>query len=154
MPLTSPSPAAPISVVLIDDSEDLLFLVRGALERTGQFRVVGEAADGKQGVAAVGAAKPDLVLLDILMPVMDGIQALPLIRAECPEAIVVMLSALGDASGMPQRAMGLGANGYIHKDGRVQALPEQLRVIVGSALAERTARTAREQAKPPTAPSS
>src|SRR5690349_4118816 len=153
MPSTSPSPAAPISVVVIDDSEDLLFLVRNALERTGQFQVVGEAADGKQGVAAVSKARPDLVLLDILMPVMDGIQALPLIRAECPESIVVMLSALGDASGMPQRAMGLGANGYIHKDGRVQALPEQLRVIVGSAIAERAARTAREQAQPPTPPS-
>ena len=150
MPLTSPSPdaTAPISVVLIDDSEDLLFLVRGALERTGQFQVVGEAADGKQGVAVVGAVKPDLVLLDILMPVMDGIQALPLIRAECPDAIVVMLSALGDASGMPQRAMSLGANGYIHKDGRVQALPEQIRVIVGGALAERTARKAREAQGP------
>ena len=90
-----------------------------------------EAADGEQGVAAVRASQPDLVLLDILMPVMDGLQALPLIRESCPTAIVVMLSALGDASGMPQRAMSMGANGYIHKDGRIQALPEQLRVIVG-----------------------
>jgi DNA-binding NarL/FixJ family response regulator len=136
--------SAPISVVAIDDSEDLLFLVRNALERTGQFRVVAQAADGEQGVAAVRAAQPDLVLLDILMPVMDGIHALPLIREECPDAIVVMLSALGDASGMPQKAMSLGANGYIHKDGRITALPEQLRVIIGGAMAERAARKARE----------
>ena len=59
-----------------------------------------------------------------------------------------MLSALGDASGMPQRAMSLGANGYIHKDGRIQALPEQLRVIVGSATAQRAARRAREATRP------
>ena len=143
--MTSP-PTSPVSVVAIDDSEDLLFLVRGALERSGQFQVVAEAADGEQGVAAVRAHQPDLVLLDILMPVMDGIQALPLIRHECPDAIVVMLSALGDASGMPQRAMSLGANGYIHKDGRIQALPEQLRVIVGGATAQRAARRAREAA--------
>jgi len=141
---TTPTPPVPVSVVAIDDSEDLLFLVQGALERSGQFHVVGTAADGEQGVAAVRAAQPDLVLLDILMPVMDGISALPLIRQECPDAIVVMLSALGDATGMPQKAMSLGANGYIHKDGRIQALPEQLRVIIGGAMAERAAREARE----------
>ncbi|WP_051276115.1 response regulator transcription factor [Marmoricola sp. URHB0036] len=143
MPTTS-TPPEPVSVVAIDDSEDLLFLVQGALERSGQFHVVGTAADGEQGVAAVRAAQPDLVLLDILMPVMDGLSALPLIRQECPDAIVVMLSALGDATGMPQKAMSLGANGYIHKDGRIQALPEQLRVIIGGAMAERAARKARE----------
>lgn len=146
MPTTSTTPA-PVSVVAIDDSEDLLFLVRDALERSGQFRVVGTAADGEQGLAAVRAAQPDLVLLDILMPVMDGMSALPLIRQECPDAIVVMLSALGDATGMPQKAMSLGANGYIHKDGRIQALPEQLRVIVSGAMAERAARKARDAAR-------
>jgi DNA-binding NarL/FixJ family response regulator len=74
--------------------------------------------------------------------------ALPLIRDACPDAIVVMLSALGDSTGMPQKAMSLGANGYLHKDGRIQALPEQLRVIVGGAIAERTARRARETELP------
>ncbi|MET0997187.1 MAG: response regulator transcription factor [Marmoricola sp.] len=145
---SSPTPdSTSISVVLVDDSQDLLFLVRGALERGGQFKVVAEAGDGEQGVAAVKAAQPDLVLLDIAMPVMDGIQALPLIREACPAATVVMLSAFGDSSGMPQRAMALGANGYIHKDGRLQALPEQLRVIVGGVIAERAARHARNRAQ-------
>jgi DNA-binding NarL/FixJ family response regulator len=151
MPMvTSPptSAATSLRVVVIDDSEDLVFLVKGALERSGQFRVVAEAADGEQGVAAVAALQPDLVLLDILMPVMDGMAALPLIRDACPDAIVVMLSALGDSTGMPQKAMSLGANGYLHKDGRIQALPEQLRVIVGGAIAERTARRARETELP------
>jgi DNA-binding NarL/FixJ family response regulator len=146
---SSPSGApSPITVVLVDDSEDLLFLVRGALERSGQFSVVAEAADGEEGVAAVAACQPDLVLLDILMPVMDGLQALPLIREKCPTAIVVMLSAFGDSSGMPQRALAMGANGYIHKDGRIQALPEQLRVIVSGATAQRAARLARDSAQP------
>ncbi len=144
---STPSPASDtISVVLVDDSEDLLFLVRGALERSGRFRIVAEAADGEQGVAAVGSCRPDLVLLDIAMPVMDGLQALPLIREACPTSIVVMLSAFGDSSGMPQRAMDMGANGYIHKDGRIQALPEQLRVIVRGVTSERSARKARNSA--------
>lgn len=150
MPMRTPGSPEPssISVVLVDDSEDLLFLVRGALERSGQFRVVAEAADGEQGLAAAKASQPDLVLLDIAMPVMDGMQALPLIREQCPDTIVVMLSAFGDSSGMPQKAMDMGANGYIHKDGRLQALPEQLRVIAGGALAQRAAQHARNSAQP------
>jgi DNA-binding NarL/FixJ family response regulator len=146
-PSSSVKATTTISVVLVDDSQDLLFLVRGALERSGQFKVVAEAQDGEQGLAAVNAFHPDLVLLDIAMPVLDGMQALPLIRSQCPDTIVVMLSAFGDLSGMPQRAMDLGANGYLHKDGRLQALPEQLRVIVGGVIAGRAARHARDSAK-------
>jgi DNA-binding NarL/FixJ family response regulator len=147
---TPAPPASPITAVLVDDSEDLLFLVRGALERSGLFRVVAEAEDGERGVAAVAATQPDLVLLDFAMPVMDGLQALPLIRDACPSAVVVMLSAFGDSSGLPQRALTMGASGYIHKDGRIQALPEQLRVIVGAVRAERAARQARTAAEPST----
>jgi len=148
MTLTSPprQVATTISVVVVDDSGDLRMLVRGALERSKLFKVVDEAADGEQGIEAVRSSQPDLVLLDIAMPVMDGLQALPLIRAACPSAVVVMLSAFDDSSGMPQRALGMGANGYIHKDGRILALPEQLRVIVGGATAERAARKARDSA--------
>ncbi len=144
---SSSTDTSPLSVVVIDDSEDLRDLVRLSLERAGVFRVVAEASDGEQGVAVVKASQPDVVLLDIAMPVMDGLQALPVIRESCPTAIVVMLSAFGDSSGMPQKAMDLGANGYIQKGGRVQAVPEQLRVIVGSATAERTARLARDSAE-------
>ncbi len=133
----------PLRVVIIDDTEDLRLLVRMALERNGGFEVVAEAADGADGVSAVEAAQPDLVLLDIAMPVMDGLQALPLIRQACPTAVVVMVSGFGDSNGMAQRAMALGAAGYIQKGGRLQALPEQLRVIVGSATAESAARLAR-----------
>lgn len=148
MPDSSPSGAPTITVVLVDDSEDLLALVCGALERTGRFEVVGEATDGEQGVAAVGDSQPDVVLLDIAMPGMDGLQALPLIRDRCPEAVIVMLSALGDVSGMPQRALSMGAHGYIHKDGRIQALPEQLSVIVRGVYAERAARRAKDSTRP------
>src|SRR4051794_4895068 len=143
----SSAPGSPIRVVAIDDSEDLLFLVRDALERSGQFDVVAVAGDGEEGVAAGRAHRPALVLPDILMPGMDGLHALPVIREECPDAVVVMLSALGDASGIPQKAMSLGANGYIRKDGRIQALPEQLRIIIGGVMAERAARQARESAR-------
>ena len=134
---------------MIDDSEDMRVLLKVALERGGDFRIVAEAADGEQGVDAVRAFQPDLVLLDIAMPVMDGMQALPLIRVECPTAVVVMVSAFGDSSGLPQRAMALGASGYICKGGgHLRALPEQLRVIVAAVIAERAAITSRHKSSP------
>src|SRR4051812_11246986 len=71
--------SSPIRVVLVDDSDDMRLLVRIALEREPDFTVVGEAADGQTGIEAVAAARPHLVLLDIAMPVMDGLQALTLI---------------------------------------------------------------------------
>jgi DNA-binding NarL/FixJ family response regulator len=127
MPSTS-APAS-ISVVLVDDSEDLLFLVRGALERSGQFRVVATAADGQQAIETARTHQPDLVLLDIAMPVMDGLQALTLIREESPGSIVVMLSAFTVSSGALDRAMTLGAHGYIEKGG-VDGMITQLREVL------------------------
>ena len=121
--------ASPIRVVLVDDSADLRLLVRLALERESDFTIVAEAADGDAGVAAVAAHKPHLVLLDIAMPVMDGLQALTLIREESPGSIVVMLSAFTGSSGAIERAMALGAHGYIEKGG-VEAMIAELRGVL------------------------
>ena len=121
--------ASPIRVVLVDDSADLRLLVRLALEREADFTIVAEAPDGDSGVAAVAAHKPHLVLLDIAMPVMDGLQALTLIREESPGSIVVMLSAFTGSSGAIDRAMALGAHGYIEKGG-VEEMIAELRGVL------------------------
>jgi DNA-binding NarL/FixJ family response regulator len=121
--------ASPIRVVLIDDSDDLRLLVRLALERQADFTIVAEAPDGASGVAAVAEHMPHLVLLDIAMPVMDGLQALTLIREESPGSIVVMLSAFTVSSGALDRAMTLGAHGYIEKGG-VDGMITQLREVL------------------------
>ena len=115
---------SPIRVVLVDDSADLRLLVRLALEREADFTIVAEAGDGDAGVAAVAAHKPHLVLLDIAMPVMDGLQALTLIREESPGSIVVMLSAFTGSSGAIDRALALGAHGYIEKGGVGEMIAE------------------------------
>src|SRR3954471_18420955 len=86
-----------LRVVIIDDSADLRELLRMTLERAGTFTVVGEARNGGEGVDAVAAQQPDVALLDILMPDMDGREALPLIRARCPQTVIVMLSSLGSS---------------------------------------------------------
>jgi DNA-binding NarL/FixJ family response regulator len=115
---------------MVDDSDDLRDLVRMALEREPDFEVVAEAADGEAGVGAVAAQRPHLVLLDIAMPVMDGLQALTLIREESPGSIVVMLSAFSTSTGAPERAMALGAHGYIEKGGGAPALVADLRAVL------------------------
>jgi DNA-binding NarL/FixJ family response regulator len=126
----APKAASPIRVVLVDDSDDLRLLVRLALEREADFTIVAEAADGDAGVAAVAAHKPHLVLLDIAMPVMDGLQALTLIREESPGSIVVMLSAFTSSSGAVERALALGAHGYIEKGGGVPHMISELRSVL------------------------
>ncbi len=119
-----------IRVVLIDDSDDLRLLVRLALDREPDFTVVAEAADGASGVEAVAVHRPHLVLLDIAMPVMDGLQALTLIREESPGSIVVMLSAFSSSTGAPERALTLGAHGYIEKGMGAPALIADLRDVL------------------------
>jgi DNA-binding NarL/FixJ family response regulator len=122
--------ASPIRVVVVDDSEDLRLLLRLALEDEPDFTVVAEAPDGATGVEAVSEHTPHLVLLDIAMPVMDGLQALTLIREESPGSIVVMLSAFSGSTGAPERAVALGAHGYIEKGGGVPELIADLRDVL------------------------
>jgi len=106
--------AATFSAVIVDDTPDLRLLLRITLEQEGDFQVVAEAENGQQGVEQIAALKPDLVLLDLAMPVMDGLEALPRIREVCPSARVVVLSGF-EADAMAHRAMSAGADGYLQK---------------------------------------
>lgn len=105
----------PYSVVVVDDTHDLRSLWKLMLEGDTRFSVVAEAANGHSGVAAVKEHQPDLVLLDIAMPVMDGLQALTLIRDTSPRSRVVMLSSFSRDSMQAMQAMALGAHGYLRK---------------------------------------
>jgi DNA-binding NarL/FixJ family response regulator len=112
--VTSADDLSPRSVLLVDDTPEIRMLVRRALERGGALQVVAEAGDGAAGLDAARAHHPDLVLLDIAMPVMDGLEALPLIRELLPDATVIMLSGFG-AELLVEKAMASGADGYIQK---------------------------------------
>lgn len=100
------------SVLLVDDTIDLRLLLRLALERTGRFRIVGDAGDGQEGVALAERLQPDLVVLDLNMPVMDGAEALPLIRAASPRSRVVIFSGI---EGDPGRWESAGASHFLVK---------------------------------------
>jgi DNA-binding NarL/FixJ family response regulator len=85
-----------IRTIIIEDYDDLRHLLRLRLTVTDGFEVVGSAVNGEQGVALAAATQPDLVLLDVLMPVMSGTKALPLIRDVAPDAVVVYVTVLDD----------------------------------------------------------
>lgn len=105
---------SPYRVVLVDDVDDLRFLVRLALERSGRFEVVGEAANGQDAVHVARELQPDIVLLDVSMPKQDGLETLPLLRREAPAAKVIMLTGF-EAGRLAERAQELGATGYLEK---------------------------------------
>ena len=102
-----------VRVVLVDDTPSLRLLTRLALEGTG-FEVVGEAGDGLAGLNLVKQLEPDLVLLDLAMPVMDGLEALPLMRAALPQLRVVIVSGF-ERRAMEAQVMEAGADGYLQK---------------------------------------
>ena len=104
----------PFRIVLADDVFDLRFMVKLALERSGRFQVVGEAENGDEAVKLAEKHQPDLVLLDVSMPVKDGLEALPDIRSVSPNAKVVMLSGF-EASRLASTAIESGASAYLEK---------------------------------------
>jgi len=83
-----------IKVLVVDDSPFIRVALRKLLSSEGDIKVVGEASNGKEAVNKVKELKPDVVTLDVNMPIMDGLSALEEIKKECPECRVLMISAL------------------------------------------------------------
>ncbi len=113
--------AEPITMVLADDVEELRALVRIQLERDGRFAVVGEASNGREAVDLTADLQPNLVLLDLAMPVMDGLEALVQIHDVSPDSRVLIYSGFEGPS-IRKRALSLCADGYTVKG----AAPERL----------------------------
>jgi DNA-binding NarL/FixJ family response regulator len=123
-------------VVIVDDSEDIRLVVRLALERQHDFEVVAEAANGEQALRVIHEHQPDVVLLDIAMPEMDGLQVLRQVRHDTPESIVVMLSGIAETAAVPS-AVEHRAHGYIRKGGAVEQFVATLREVVEVQLERR-----------------
>jgi DNA-binding NarL/FixJ family response regulator len=101
-------------VLIADDHRLMVEGTKQALERAGDFEVVGEAVNGVQVLPLVRRLKPDLVLLDLRMPQMDGLTCLAKIRKEFPDMKVAILSVSQDPE-LIQTALKRGANAYIVK---------------------------------------
>jgi DNA-binding NarL/FixJ family response regulator len=105
---------ASIKVVLADDTEEIRHLLRLALATDDRFSVVGEASDGARAIEVAEQTQPDAIILDLAMPVMDGLQAIPEIRRRSTETKIVVFSAF-EADQMSGEALARGAHAYIEK---------------------------------------
>lgn len=116
------------SFLIVDDSRTSRKILRGILESTG-YEVVGEATNGEEGYAMYAELKPDIVTMDITMPVLDGIGGLKKIKTNYPEAKVVMVTAAGQKSKMVE-AVESGADEFIPKPFEA----DQLKAILAKVL--------------------
>jgi DNA-binding NarL/FixJ family response regulator len=116
-------------VVIADDHQLMLDGTRNALERCEDFEIVGEAHSGSEVLPVVGRTDPDVVLLDMRMPGMDGLTCLERIRKQRPKVKVVILSAFHEAEQITA-ALKRGASGYIVKSVNPLDLPAALRQIL------------------------
>ncbi len=103
-----------LTVVIVDDTPDIRMLTRMALELDGGIRVVAEAENGREGIEVVAAHRPDVVVLDMAMPVMDGLEALPHIKRASPATRVLVVSGF-DTVTLATSARDAGADGYLQK---------------------------------------
>ena len=115
----------PIRVLLADDAAAYRALLRMALEEDGRFAVVGEAGDGVEAVKLSDAEQPDVLLLDLAMPVMDGLQAIPEVRSRSPETKIVVLSGFS-RDHLSDEAQSIGASAYLEKGTAVETIAETL----------------------------
>jgi two-component system, NarL family, response regulator NreC len=120
----------PIRIVLADDHTILRNGLRALLERQADFEVVGEASNGREAIEGVARESPDVVILDIAMPVLNGIEAAQRISAEHPKTAVVILSMYADEAYI-LRALRVGARGYLLKDSAERDLIEAIRAVCG-----------------------
>jgi diguanylate cyclase (GGDEF)-like protein len=123
-----PEASGPIRVVVCDDAPSMRALVRHTLEIDGDVQVVGEAGDGEAVVALVADLRPDVVLLDLSMPKVDGLEALPRILEAAPWAGVVVLSGRDEAAAAPQ-VLALGAERFMAKPAGAAAIRDAVLAV-------------------------
>lgn len=100
-------------ILIVDDSRTSRKILKGVLEGEGH-EIIGEATNGQEGFDMYAQLKPDVVTMDITMPVMSGVESLKKIKAEFPEAKVIMVSAAGQQHNMVE-AVQNGAEEFISK---------------------------------------
>ena len=119
----------PVTIVIVDDDTDVRSLVRTRLRMSGLFHVVGEGADGADAILLADEHQPSLMLLDVSMPGVDGLEALPRVLEASPATRVVVFSGF-EEQGLVDKTRELGASAFIEKSTSLDELIERLAGIV------------------------
>ena len=104
-----------IRVMIVDDHSIVRVGLKQVLEQSGEFEVVGEAADGEEAVRVAADVSPDVVVMDVIMPKKDGVEACREIMESAPETRVLMLTASTEEDAVVE-AVAAGATGYLQKE--------------------------------------
>ena len=130
--------SASIRVLIADDHEISRIGVRRLLSIAPDIEIVAEASNGTQAIELARSMKPNVVLLDVMMPNVSGIEAAQRLKAEMPDVMVIMLSAYEDEKSI-ERALYAGADGYLSKEVSPKELVEAIRnVVVGDRVFSRS----------------
>ena len=117
------------NILICDDAAFMRMMIKDILTKNG-YNIAGEAENGLKAVEKYNETKPDLVLMDITMPEMDGIQALKQIKSADPSAAVIMCSAMGQQA-MVIEAIQSGAKDFIVKPFQAERVLESVKKVVG-----------------------
>ena len=102
-------PEKKLTVLLVDDSRTVLLQIEKVVEASEEAEIVGTASNGAEAIQKASELKPDLVIMDIVMPDIDGLAALRMLQAKQPEIRVAMLSSVGGMASKAEEAFRLGA---------------------------------------------
>lgn len=117
------------NILICDDAAFMRMMIKDILTKNG-YNIAGEAENGLKAVEKYNETKPDLVLMDITMPEMDGIQALKQIKGADPSACIIMCSAMGQQA-MVIEAIQSGAKDFIVKPFQAERVLEAVKKVVG-----------------------
>lgn len=116
-------------VVVVDDAPDLRMLIALAFRRDGRLEVLAAVGDGQQGIDAVRAHGPDVVVMDVSMPVMDGLTATRKLKEEFPRLPIMILTGYGDTR-VREEAARAGADEFMDKTEPLTAVADAVAALV------------------------
>jgi DNA-binding NarL/FixJ family response regulator len=117
-----------IRVLVVDDVPDLRMMFRLALEFDDRFEVVGEASDGIEAIEQARTLRPDVIMLDLAMPRMDGLEAIPLLHQATPGVRILVLSGF-DSKNVIEQAISSCATAYLQKGVPAEEIADTLHEV-------------------------
>jgi DNA-binding NarL/FixJ family response regulator len=120
--------SSPLRLLIADDNDLFVSALEGLLESEPSLQVVGRAANGAAAAELAADLHPDVVLMDLSMPSVDGFEAIALIREQAPEAAIVVLTGSDDPADQ-ERARTAGAVGYVTKDRILEELVPTIHLV-------------------------